>query len=232
VELVVGAACLLLVALVALVVVATVLQQRTRRQRMETLASYAAARGWRYNPVGTGLESRFRGAPFGRGHRRTASNVVEGWHEGWAFVAFDYRYLTSDGEHDQAHDVSVVSVHLGALAQPVPLLEVAPQGALGRFFRGLVGGADLPLGDPVFDERFRVRAASPELAHDVLHPDMRAMLAAYQDRAWRMEGDSLLLFRSGRHSPAEVDAVLACALAILTRVPQATWVRLRGAQKD
>ena len=42
-------------------------------------------------------------APFGRGHRRTASNVVEGWHEGWAFVAFDYRYLTSDGEHDQEH---------------------------------------------------------------------------------------------------------------------------------
>lgn len=219
-----------LFALVAVLIVASaVATARGRRRRMDGLAAYAAKREWRYIPDGTGLERRFTGEPFGRGSSRRTSNVVEGWYEGWAFVAFDYRYTTRSGEDTTVHRNSVVSVHLGALSQPVPLLQVEPQGAIGRFFSALLGN-DLAIGDPVFDKAFRVRTDSPELALDVLHPDLRALVSTWRDRAWRLQGDSLLMFRRGEHDPAEIDAVLAAMKALLDRVPPHVWDRLRGGE--
>ncbi|WP_148613092.1 hypothetical protein [Nocardioides rubriscoriae] len=229
-DLLVGAACLLVpLAFIALVVVAIVASVRARQRRMDTLASYAAQREWRYRPDGTGLEDRFPGDPFGRGHARSATNVVEGTYEGRAFLAFDYHYTTGSGDDSTRHGCSVVTMHLGGLRQPVPMLQVAPTRGLAKFFHGLLGH-DLAIGDPVFDDLFLVRTDSPELARDVLHPDLRAMLAAYQDRAWRLQGDSLLMFRSGQHSPGEIDAVLASMKAILDRVPPVVWQRLGGGE--
>lgn len=212
-----------------LLVLVLVLSARARRHRREGMAGFAQQREWRFYPDGAGFDRRFSGDPFGRGSRRTASNAVKGVYEGRTFVAFDYRYITSIGKDDTTHRWSVVSMHLGHLGHPVPVLEVAPQGTVGRFFTGLFGGDHL-IGDPVFDDLFRIRTASPELAHDVLHPDMRTMLASQQDRAWRLEGDSLLMFRPGQHSPAEIDAVLASMKAILDRVPPSVWDRLRGGE--
>ena len=65
-----------------------------RQARMTDLATYAAFREWRFTPDGTGLESRFPGDPFGRGHGRArATNVIEGRYEGRPFLAFDYTYV-------------------------------------------------------------------------------------------------------------------------------------------
>jgi hypothetical protein len=193
------------------------------------MASYAVQREWRFNPSGTGLERRFPGDPFGHGHSRSATNVVEGWYEGRAFLAFDYRYTTGSGDDSSTYRFSVMTMHLGELTHPVPQLQVAEYRGLGKFFSNLFG-SDLVLGDPVFDDRFHVRTDSPELAHDVLTPDLRAMLSAYQDRAWRLQGDSLVMFRRGQHTPAEIDAVLASMKAILDRVPPEVWDRLRGGE--
>jgi hypothetical protein len=225
-----GAVCVVVpLAFVALIVVVVVASSRARQRRLEGMASYAAQREWRFTPTGTGLESRFPGDPFGHGHSRHASNVVEGWFEGRAFLAFDYRYTTGSGDSSSTYDFSVMTMHLGELAHPVPKLQVVEYRGLGRFFAGLFG-SDLVLGDPVFDERFQVQTDSPELAHDVLHADLRAMLSTYQDRAWRLQGDSLVMFRRGKHTPAEIDAVLGSMKAILDRVPPAVWDRLRGGE--
>ena len=229
-DLAVGALCLLVpAAFVALIVVAVVATSRARQKRLAGMAGYAMQREWRFSPEGAGLERRFTGEPFGRGSSRVASHVVEGHYEGRSFVAFDYRYTTRSGDDTHTHRWSVVSMHLGYLAHPVPVLQVSPQGAVGRFFTDIFGG-DHKIGDPGFDEAFHVRTDSPDLARDVLHPDMRLMLAAYQDRAWRLQDDSLLMFRRGEHTPAEIDAVLASMLAILSRVPPVVWDRLRGGE--
>ncbi len=229
-ELLVGAACLLVpLVFIALIVVAIVAAQRARQRRVETLASYAAQREWRYTPDGTGLEDRFPGDPFGRGRARSATNVVEGSYEGRPFLAFDYSFRTGSGDDSTTHRFSVVTMHLGGLRHPVPMLQVAPTRGLAKFFTELFGH-DLAIGDPVFDDLFQVRTDRPELAHDVLHADLRAMLAAYQDRAWRLQGDSLLMFRRGQHSPGEVDTVLASMKAILDRVPPGVWQRLGGGE--
>lgn len=220
-----GAFCLLASgAGIALIVVAIVRSYRASKQRLADLASYAASREWRFTLDGTGLESRFEGDPFGRGHARHATNVVEGRYDGRAFLAFDYTYTTGSGDDSTRHRCSVMTMHLGCVT---PMLQVSPQGAIGRFFSGLFG-TDFLVGDEGFDDAYRVRTDTPQFALDVLHPSMRAMLAGYQDRAWRFQGDSLLMFRAGTHSPQEVDAVLAAMKAIIDQVPAPVWARLRG----
>lgn len=224
-ELVVGGLCLLVpLAFVGLIVLVVVASVRGRRRRTEGLAGYAAMREWRFTPSGAGLEARFRGDPFGRGRQRQATNVVEGYYEGRAFLAFDYSYVSGSGDGSRTYRCSVLTMHLGCTA---PMLQVAPQGALGRFFNSLFGD-DLVVGAPAFDEAFQVRTDSPEFALDVLRPELTTMLSAYQDRAWRIQDDSLLMFRSGQHTPEEVDRVLASMKALLDVVPAHVWARLRG----
>ncbi len=216
--------------IIALVVVLAVVGVRRNRARVGELAQLAAARGWRFHPDGRGLEQRFTGDPFGRGRRRTASQVLEGTHQGWPFVAFDYSYVTSSGGdgRDDTSWFSVVSLHLGAHA---PLLQVLPQTAFGRFFADSFG-SDFRIGHAPFDDAFDVRTDSPEFALDVLQPPVVEMLLATRERAWRLSGDSLLVFRPGRHTPAEVDGVLAQATHLLGLVPPHVWTRLRGGPSD
>lgn len=218
------------VGIIALVIVLAVVGARRNRARVGELAGLAAARGWRFHPDGRGLESRFTGDPFGRGRRRTASQVLEGTHQGWPFIAFDYSYVTSSGSDNQDSTswFSVVSLHLGAQA---PLLQVRPQSAFGRFFANSFG-SDFRIGHPPFDDAFDVRTDAPEFALDVLQPPVVEMLLATRERAWRFSGDSLLVFRPGRHAAAEIDGVLAQATHLLGLVPPHVWTRLRGGPTD
>ena len=203
-------------------------QKRLALERQQGMAAYSAQREWRFRPDGMALESRFRGDPFGKGSSRTARNSVEGTYEGRPFVAFDYSYVTtsssSNGTSSTTHRFSVVAMHLGCT---VPKLQVRPQSALGRFFSGLFG-TDLIIGQPGFDDTFHVSADNPQFAHDVLHPGLTAMLAGYQDRAWRLQDDSLLMFRTGNHTAQEIDQVLWSMKAILDQIPAPVWSRLRG----
>lgn len=220
-----GAFCLLAAAGgIAWLVVFIVRSYRASQQRLADLATYAASREWRFTLDGTGLESRFEGDPFGRGRHRRASNVVEGRYEGRAFLAFDYSYTTGSGDDSTSHSCSVMTMHLDCTT---PMLQVSPQGSIGRFFSGLFG-TDFLVGQPGFDDAFRVRTDTPQFALDVLHPGMTALLARFQDRGWRLQGDSMLMFRAGRHTPQEIDAVLASMKAILDQVPPPVWARLRG----
>jgi hypothetical protein len=207
-----------------IVVVAGFFQAKRNRERTQALVAYAAARGFLFHPDGTGLEDRFGGEPFQRGRRRRATQVLEGTHRGWPFVAFDYSYVTSNGKSSTTHQFSVVSLHLGVRT---PMLQVRPQSAFGRFFSDAFG-TDYHIGFPPFDDAFHIRTDSTDLAHDVLNEAFCRRLLAAPDRALRFEGDSLLLFRSGRHDPAEVDAVLAQGSELLALVPAAVWDRLRG----
>lgn len=224
-----GALCVVVTGLFAvLVVILIVAQVKAAKKRRAELGALAAHKEWSYRQDGSGLEHRFEGDPFGRGSRRTAQNVVEGRYEGRSFVAFDYSYVTSNGEDSTTHRFSVVALHLGLPPQVrVPRLQVRAQGSIGRFFTNLFG-TDHQIGQPAFDEAFHVLTESPELARDVLHPGMTAMLTAHPGGAWRLQGDSLLLFSPGQHSPASLDGILAWGTAIFGQVPPEVWSRFRG----
>jgi hypothetical protein len=214
-------------AVAGLAVLLVVVARRRARERHEGMTAYAAQREWRLHPSAPHLTGRFEGDPFGRGSRRSATNSLEGTYEGRHVVAFDYSYVTESDDSSSTHRFSVVAMHLGRPGLTVPRLQVSPQGSFGRFFSGLFG-TDLLVGHPGFDDAFHVRTDSPELARDVLHPGMVELLGRLQDRAWRLQGDSLLMFRPGRHTPEEIDRVLGSMKAILDHVPPHVWARLEG----
>lgn len=232
--LVLGLLCL---GLPVLLIVGLVLAARaTRRRRLERqamLASWAAHREWEYRPSDPALVTRFDGPPFGTGDRPTASNVVLGRHAGRPFTAFDYSYTTTSHTTDadghshsstSTHRYAVVALHLGLTAPP---LAVGPSSTMKRFWNKLTR-SDIDVGDPAFDREFLVRSTSPEFARDVLSPDVIALQWQNPAFSWRFAGDSMLVVRAGEQDPGEVEAKLAFMHALLERVPQRVWDRLRG----
>lgn len=219
---------LLFLGFVALVVVLVVVGQRQARERRAALAGFAAARGWSYRESDPSLVDRFHGRPFGTGSGRSAINCLYGQHDGRALVAFDYRYTTSSGTGDHrsstTHTYAVVALNLGVR---LPTLAVSPEGAVGRFF-GRLTNRDLQLGSEAFDHAFTVTCDAPRFATDVLHPEMQQLLLQWPGLGWRFEVDSMVVVNSGSHAPVQVDATLAVMDAILDRVPEQVWDRLRG----
>lgn len=201
---------------------------RQARERREGLAAWAHQREWEYRLEDPALVDRFRGAPFGRGRSRRAVNVVLGTHAGRAFTSFDYRFTTSTGSGEdrrtQSHAYTVLALHLGVVA---PELAIGPTTTLRRWVDGLTG-RDIAIGDPAFDAFFTVHSPSPEFARDVLLSDVRQVMAAHPQLAWRITGDSILVVRSGGTSIPELELQLQAIGDLLDRIPQRVWDRLRG----
>jgi hypothetical protein len=223
-----GGFLLLFLAFLGLMVVLVVVGYQQAKKRREGLAAFAAARGWVYRQDDPSLVSRFNGSPFGTGSTRRATNCLYGAHAERPMVAFDYSYTTSSGSGDKrtttTHRYSVVAMNLGVV---VPPLAVSPEGAVGRFF-GRLTNRDIELESEDFNRAFTVTAHDRRFASDVLHPQMMQMLLQWPALGWRLEGDSMLVVRSGHHAPHEVDATLAVMDAILDRIPEHVWRTLRG----
>ncbi len=212
---------------VALIVAAIVLALRAARRRREGLMAFAAQREWRYAGVDPALAHRFNGEPFGRGSSQSVGNLIQGRYEGRDFVAFDYTYVTGSGDNRSHHSYAVVAMHLGDGVQ-TPSLGVTPQGGFNRFFTQLTGSDQL-IGNPPFDDAYLIRTESPDFARDVLDEAMCGLLLQFPpQRAWRFEGDSLLVFHAGSQAPQEIDYDLRVATTIIGHVPDSVWARLRG----
>jgi len=214
-----------LMALVALLVWYSLQQAKKRR---EAMARFAASQGWTYRREDPSLARRFRGAPFGRGHGRRATNVLQGRHQGRATVAFDYQYKQRSGSgknrRTSTYHFSVVATHLGVR---MPELSVTPENAVGRFF-GRIFDSDIQLESEDFNRAFTVKAPDRRFAYDVLHPTMMEMLLRRPDLGWRIEGDSLLMITSGSHTPPLVLDRLAAMDAIADAIPEFVWRQVRG----
>src|SRR4051812_29677913 len=93
------------------------------KKRREAFAAMAAQRGWTYAQRDDRYVNQFSGvAPFGVGHDRRATNVVTGAHDGRNFMAFDYRYTTTEHYTDaqgksqtrtKTHPYSVIALAIG-----------------------------------------------------------------------------------------------------------------------
>jgi len=215
---------LVFAAVLALLVVGIVVGTKRAAERRQGLAAFAHSREWEYRPYDPALVDRFQGAPFGRGHGRHASNVLIGQYDGRPFTAFDYQFTTGSGDDSSRHAYSVVALNLGVRA---PDLAVGPTTTLRRWADSLTG-RDIEIGDPAFDAAFTIHSPAPEFAADVLLSDVHDVMRHHPGLSWRITGDSLLMIRSGAHAPAEVDAKLQVMDALLDRIPDLVWERLRG----
>ena len=215
---------LVFVTVVVLLVLAVVAGSKRAAARRQGLAGMAYQREWEYRPDDPALVDRFDGAPFGRGRARRATNVLIGRHDGRPFTAFDYHHTTGSGDSASHHVHSVLALNLGVQAPP---LAVGPTTMVGRWMDSLTG-RDIEIGDPAFDAFFTVHSPAPEFAVDVLLSDVRVVMQQHPNIAWRIAGDSLLVIRAGEHSPAEIDAKLHMMDALLDRIPERVWDRLRA----
>ena len=219
---------LLFAAFLAAAVIAVVLSYYAAKKRRETLQSFAAARGWRYETQQPALVDRFSGAPFGLGFGRQAYNVLYGTHAGRDLVSFDYTYKTqtSDGKTTttHTHTFSVLALRMGVAMPP---LSVDPENFLDRFV-GRIAGTDIELESEEFNRAFTVTCPDRKFASDVLHPRMMEYLLQHRQLGWRFDRDSMLMIASGQRTTDQIDATIAVMDAITALVPEFVWLRLKG----
>jgi hypothetical protein len=204
-------------------VVAYLLWQAEQKRR-EQLHAFAMSKGWEFrhdDPYS--LEHRWSEAPFGKGHSRRASNVIEGVDAGYAFLSFDYLYkeTTSNGKSQQT---TTYRFHVTALRMPaaLPDLYVGRENVLTRM-SGVIGLEDIELESEYFNRRFRVQASSPKFAHDVLHPRTMEQLITADCPAFRIEGDHAVMWCKGKASPVSLLGHLAALRGFVDGIPRFVW---------
>ena len=198
------------------------------QRRRAAIAARASAREWAHLAEDPSLVGHFPGPPFDQGHDREVTSVVRGRYDGRDLLAFDHTYETVSGtasdQTSTTHRHSVVALSLGT---DFPSLSVAPAGLLSRMFTSF-HAADLEVGDPDFDEAFRVSAAHEEFARDVLVPEVRAALVGRPGLSWRIEGDQVLAIREGHHLADEIEPTAQAIQSIIAAIPDRVWARVRG----
>lgn len=197
---------------------------KAEQKRREQLHAFAMSKGWTFqhdDPYA--LEDGWTAAPFGEGHSRRASNVIEGIEAGRPFLSFDYLYkeTTHNGKSSQT---TTYRFHVTALQLPaaLPDLYVGTESVLTRL-GGAIGFDDIELESEDFNRRFRVQASSPKFAHDVLHPRTMHGLLSADCPAFRIEGGSVVMWCKGRASPQSLVTHLAALRAFVDGIPPFVW---------
>jgi len=200
------------------------------KERREAFAAAASSRGWTYLPREDRYVDMFTGTPFGTGHTRRASNVLTGPHDERTFVAFDYRYSTTEHYTDsqgrsqtrtQTHRYSVIALALG---QNLPGLAVTPEGFFSRVVGRLLNN-DIEFESEQFNRAFRVTSPDRKFATDVIHPQMMEYLLTLPDLAWSFRQGHLVTIGDGEHTLASLDATLVSIDGIVDRIPAFVWDR-------
>ncbi|WP_433011776.1 hypothetical protein [Kribbella sp. CA-294648] len=195
------------------------------KKRREEFAAFAAQLGFSYQPQNHLLAGQWAGTPFGTGNNRRVRNVLAGAYQGRQIVAFDYSYQTQSsngrgGRRTTTHKFGVVVMQLpGAL----PRLEVTHEGIFGGAVMNALGFADLQFESEQFNRTFRVEADDQRFGHAVIHPQMMEMLLSRGEIGWRFEGNSLIGWDSGAHSPVEVMNRLQLLQLVSDHIPPYVW---------
>ncbi|GAA3596693.1 hypothetical protein GCM10022235_80140 [Kribbella ginsengisoli] len=194
------------------------------KKRREAFAAFAARQGFSYQPENHALAGQWAGTPFQAGDHRRVRNVLTGAHQGRQVVAFDYSYQTHTTHKGRrtttTHKFGVVVMQLPAA---LPRLEVTQEGLFGGAVANALGFGDLHFESEQFNRSFHVLAEDERFGHAVIHPQMMEMLLARGEIGWRIEGNSLIGWDAGPHSPGEVMNRLALLDLVTDNIPPYVW---------
>lgn len=201
------------------------------KKRREAFAAFAAQQGFSYQPANHALANQWAGAPFRTGDNRRVANVLGGSYQGRQIVAFDYSYQThtsngKGGRRTTTHKYGVVVMQLPAA---LPRLEVTAEGLFGGAVAKALGFGDLRFESEQFNRAFRVEADDQRFGHAVIHPQMMEMLLARGEIGWRIEGNSLVGWDPGPHTPTEILNRLQLLQQVVDNVPPFVWRDYAGA---
>ncbi|MDT7572656.1 MAG: hypothetical protein QOE05_2830 [Actinomycetota bacterium] len=208
----------------ALVLVVGFFACQADKKRRALLQAYALSNGWTYVPRDDSWCGRFDGSPFGQGDNRKATNILTGTYEGAPMVAFDYSYETSSTDSKGHRSKTTHRYAVCALRLPawLPGLELSPESALTRL-AGHLGLGDVELESEDFNRQYRVHAANPKFAYDVLNPRTMAALLARPALHLRLAGVDALSWESGRLVPADLLARLSTLQLLVAGIPSFVW---------
>ncbi len=195
------------------------------KKRREAFAAFAAQQGFSYQPANHALANQWGGTPFQTGDHWRVVNVLSGLYQGRQIVAFDYSYQThtsngKGGRRTTTHKFGVVVMQLPAA---LPRLEVTHEGIFGGAVANALGFGDLRFESEQFNRAFRVEADDQRFGHAIVHPQMMEMLLARGEIGWRIEGNSLIGWDAGAHTPVEVMNRLQLLQYVVDNVPPYVW---------
>ncbi|PSK99897.1 hypothetical protein CLV63_10224 [Murinocardiopsis flavida] len=218
----VGLIIALILLVVAAAVVAIVLAARAAHaRRVAELQAWAQRNGFRYEGDRPDLVSEHAASS----GRRSVRHVLSGNRHGYSTLIYELSVRTGHGDSARTRNYQVVALDLPS---PTPTLSLSREGFGSRVLEFL-GVHDLRVGDPVFDETYRVETSDAGFAMAVLTPDMRSWLMTameYLDSGISFTGRRLVSSRhtSGSRSDPDAGLVTADYLAgTLARVPAQVW---------
>lgn len=177
------------------------------RRRAREIAEWADMNEWERPEPGSDpqLHGRWKGGPFLQGVPLPATDVLRGEVSGMRVISFTHTWRTGTAESKVSRKRYA---HVVALDEDPgePRLELTPEGWRDKLQKAF-GGQDVQLGNPAFDDAWRVRASDDGFARRVLDPRFMSMLMLpdYQRTRIRVDGPSVLLWTSGRTSPENLD---------------------------
>jgi hypothetical protein len=188
------------------------------RTRADLVGDLAAEKGWSYNANEPGLVGKWPGDPFGKGEDQQARNVLRGTYGDRKFVAFDYSYQPFGARSGkQPWRFGVVAMQLPA---ELPFLEVEHESLLGDT---LDPRPDIRFESEIFNRSFRVTSGDERYARAVIHPRLMELLLDRGEIGWRIDGEHLLGWYAGSHTPADLDRHLRLLGRIADLVPAFVW---------
>jgi len=191
------------------------------RRHKKSILALAARNQWTYEKYDQALPNSFWGTPFQHGHHRGAQDILRGRFDGRSVLIFHYRWQVGSFDDESTYYIWVVSVE--DLPAGLPALEVIRR-RWSKHYASPQAGAEYRTGDPAFDKRFRVSTTHPQLAADVLDPDVRRLLMSWPDIPWRIEAPRLVMWGSRGMRLKEVEEAARKATTLATAVS----ARVRG----
>jgi hypothetical protein len=191
-------------------------------RRHQAVVAWAAAAGWTLVGTDRSLVDRWRGAPFRIGHAKSVSELLTGRFGGRDARSFAYRYTTGSGKNQSTSTFHVLTLALPAY---LPTLELTHDG-LGARIAKVVGGQDISFESTAFNDAWRVEAAIPKFAHDVIHPRLmeRLLRPDALGMSIRIEGTDILCWTHGTPRLESIAARLQVLVAIVDAVPRFVWL--------
>jgi hypothetical protein len=198
-----------MVAVLGIGVVALVVKARLDKARRQAYAAFAAAHGLTYTPRGPDrlFEALREAKPFGRGHSRSADDVLVGRWRDRAACGFTYTYkvTTSNGKTSTTR-VYHWQVATLQLSRALPALEVHDEGLFGGRVAATFGFVDIELESDAFNRRFRLTAEDARYASAFVHPRVMELMLARQSGIFRVDGALLVQLIEQRPTPADLAA--------------------------
>ena len=153
--------------------------------------------------------------PFGRGRARRASNVLRGRRGELEFELFDYRFTTGSGKNKRTHRYGIAAAHVPVRFRS---LRIGPEGIFDKL-ASFAGFDDINFESHEFSARYHVSCDDRQFAYQIIHPQAIEHLLRCPPLNWQMNGDVIVIHRSGAFKSDEIPRVVESVEGFVRMVP-------------